>query len=448
MKRDIEQTALLAWKNSKDRKPLLLRGARQVGKTYTVRNFAKDHFENIVEINFELQPELKKIFNTLDPGLIIKNLKLVLGQPIKPAKTLLFFDEIQECPQAIMSLRYFYEMRPEFFVMGAGSLLEFALSNKKLKMPVGRIQYAYLQPLSFGEFLTAVNEQELKAYLKEISIHHPPAPAVHEKLLGLLKEYLIIGGMPAVVRSYSANKTSLEYDQTQLSLVQTYRDDFGKYASPARQIYLQKVFSTAPGMVGRRYKYSHVDSDIQSRELKEALHLLTMAGVIIKVTAASAHGLPFQTDEGKFKVIFLDTGLMQRACGLSPQIAMSDDFLAINAGGLAEQFVGEELLAVLDPFCDRTLYFWARDKKGSQAEVDYLMVHQSHIIPIEVKAGKTGTLKSLKLFMEMQRNSKHAGKIGLRISGHPLSFHENILSVPLYVVGEIHRLLDMVLKKR
>ncbi len=437
MKRDIEQTALLHWKNSPDRKPLLIRGARQVGKTYVVKSFATAHFDRLVEINFELRPELKKVFDTLDPEAIIKNLKLVLNQPIEPGRTLLFLDEIQDCPRAIMAMRYFYETIPQLQVIGAGSLLEFSLNAQGFKMPVGRVTYLYLQPLSFEEFLTAVDEKELRRTLVEIDLNHPPSEAVHERLLKLLGEYLVIGGMPAVVNSYLANRSSVEYQNWQLSLLQTYRDDFGKYAPRTRHTYLQKVFSTAPAMVGRRYKYSHVDSDIQSRELKEALHLLNQAGILYKVTAASAHGLPLEPHENKFKIIFLDTGLMQRSCGLDAEIAMAKDFLAVNAGALAEQFVGQEMLCSMNPHEDRKLFFWARDKKSSQAEVDYLMVHRSHPVPIEVKSGKTGTLKSLRAFM-----TEHRSKIGLRISQQPFSCYDNVLSIPLYAAGQIHRLLD------
>ncbi len=439
MKRDIEKTALLHWKGSEDRKPLLIRGARQVGKTYLVKSFAAEHFDHLVEINFELRPELKKIFDTLDPEVIIKNLKLVLNQPIEPGRTLLFLDEIQDCPQAIMALRYFYEKIPQLHVIGAGSLLEFSLHAEGFKMPVGRVTYLYLQPLSFEEFLEAAGEKELRTALSEMDLHHPPSEAVHDRLLKLLGEYLIVGGMPAVVNSYLANRGSITYQDQQLSLLQTYRDDFGKYASRTRHIYLQRVFSTAPLLVGKRYKYSHVDPDIQSRELKEALHLLNQAGIIHKVTAASAHGLPLEPHENKFKIIFLDTGLMQRGCGLDAEIAMAKDFLAVNAGALAEQFVGQELLSSLNPHEDRKLFFWARDKKNSQAEVDYLIVHRSDPLPIEVKSGKTGTLKSLRTFM-----MEHRSRIGIRISQQSFSHYDNVYSIPLYAVEQIKRLLNQL----
>lgn len=441
MKREIEGSILPLWKNSKDRKPLLLRGARQVGKTYTLRSFGQGHFKNVVEINFELQPELKKIFQTLDPEEIIKNIRLSLNASIEPGETLLFLDEIQECPQAITSLRYFYENLPDLHVVGAGSLLEFSLGDRGFKMPVGRVQYLYLQPLSFEEFLTALNEEALKDFLHEVSIKKVVPEVIHEKFLKLFREYLRIGGMPAVVRTYLEDRAAIDYQNQQTLLLQTYRDDFGKYAaSRSRQAQLQKVFLSAPSMVGKRYKYSHVDRDVQARDLKEALSLLNQAGVIYKVVSASAHGLPFQLNENKFKILFLDVGLMQRGCGLDAEIASAENFLAVNAGALAEQVVGQELLAYGNPHEDRRLFFWVRDKKNSQAEIDYLTTHQSHILPIEIKSGSTGTLKSLKLFME-----EHKTKVGIRFSGHPLSFHEQILSIPLYAVSQMSRLVEEVM---
>lgn len=439
MIRDIEKGALLGWKKAVDRKPLLLRGARQVGKTYVVRNFAQQHFKNRVEINFELQPEFKEIFQNLEPAEIVKKINILQNTQIRLGETLLFLDEIQECPRAIMSLRYFYEKFPGLHVVGAGSLLEFALGDAGFKMPVGRVQYLHLQPLSFIEFLTAQGEVQLRDYLNEISARKAPPDPIHKKLLELVRQYLIIGGMPAVVQHYLSDRAAATYQNQQTLLLQTYRDDFGKYASQAKRLYLQKVFLKAPTLVGKRFKYSHVDPDVKSRELKEAVSLLTRAGVIYKVVAASGHGLPFQTDEDKFRINFLDVGLMQRGCGLDAEIATAKDFIAVNSGAVAEQFVGQELLAHANPYEDGRLLFWARDKKQSQAEVDYLMTHRSQIVPLEVKSGKTGWLRSLKLFMK-----EHRTQIGVRLSQHPPSFYEQILSIPLYAISEIPRMISEV----
>jgi len=441
LQRDIEEK-LISWKKEADRRPVLIRGTRQVGKTYTVREYAKKHFENIVEINFDLRPELKEIFSTLEPAEIVRNINLSLNVKIIPGQTLLFFDEIQECPKAIHALRYFFEKCPELHVIGAGSLLEFCLNSEGFRMPVGRVQYMHMKPLSFEEFLMASGEDALRDFLAEIEPDTIVNEAVHQKLLGLLRSYLMVGGMPAVVKEYFCSEITSTYQDIQLSILQTYRDDFGKYANKVKHGYLQKVFNTAPAMVGQRYKYSHVDQTVQSRELKEALSLLGRAGVVSQIHATSGHGLPFfaHKDERKFKVIFLDVGLMQRACGLDAQIAAADDFLAINAGAVAEQFVGQQMLACRSCYEDAPLFFWVRDKKSSQAEVDYLMNINTDIIPVEVKAGTTGTLKSLKIFMR-----EYDSKIGVRFSQLPLSFQDTIFSIPLYAVEQTARLVTRVL---
>lgn len=246
--------------------------------------------------------------------------------------------------------------------------------------------------------------------------------------------------MPGVIKAYLTDPHSKNYQDQQTLLLQTYRDDFGKYAKSRLQISnLQKVFLNAPRMVGQRYKFSEVDRDTPSRDLKEALFLLTQAGVVHRVSSASAHGLPFQVNDHKFKIAFLDVGLMQRACGLDADIAMSEDFMAINAGAVAEQVVAQELMACADPHEERQLYFWVRDKKNSQAEIDYLVALGSQIIPIEVKAGSTGSLKSLRIFMEENQSF-----LGLRFSTHPLSWHDKILSLPLYAVGQMNRLIRVL----
>lgn len=441
MKRCI-QNELLSWKDSKTRKPLILRGARQVGKTHAVREFAKAHFKQFIEINFELQPQFKALFTTLDAVEIVRNLSLNLGVTFTPGTTLLFLDEIQECPQAISALRYFYEKMPGLHVIGAGSLLEFVLAAADFKMPVGRVEYLYMQPLSFGEFLIAAGQQQLKDHLDTLTHKTSINATIHDKLLSLFKNYLLIGGMPESVAVHLGDPAGTEFQNTQLALLQTYRDDFGKYASRAKQPHLQKIFNTAPGKVGQPYKYSQIDRETPSRELKQALELITQAGVITKVMATSGHGLPFLKDanERKFKIIFLDVGLMQRACGLSGEIALAKDFLVINSGAVAEQFVGQELISCRNPRETPELFFWCREKKGGQAEVDYLAVLNTKVIPVEVKSGKAGTLKSLNVFID-----EHKSPFGIRFSQLPLSFYDRVLSIPIYAVAQMQRIAQELL---
>jgi uncharacterized protein len=437
MLRTIQQE-FVHWKDASSRRPLLLRGARQVGKTFAVRQFAQAHFANCIELNFELSPDLPGIFSTLDPRAIIHTVALTRNVTITPRQTLVFLDEIQECPRAIMALRYFHEQMPDLHVIGASSLLDFTLRSEDFRMPVGRIQYLFLRPLSFSEFLTAVGEQTLTEYLSTLTLTTVVPEAVHGKLLSLIRAYLLTGGMPAVVEEYLRAPQQTTYQRVATALLQTYRDDFGKYANRVKHPYLQRVFDSAPRLVGQRYKYAQVDREVRSRELKDALSLLVRAGVLAQIHATSGAGLPFAalSKETLFKILFLDVGLMQRACGLDATIATATDFLAINAGAVAEQFVGQELLAYSAPYEDAALFFWFREKRGSQAEVDYLHSTDGVVIPVEVKAGKTGRLRSLKQFMDEYNSS-----LGVRISQAPLSYAERILSVPLYAIGQLPRLI-------
>ena len=436
MKRDLERD-LLNWKERKDRPPLLLRGARQVGKSYIVEEFGKKAFKNTVIVNFEFRPELKQCFTTLDPVEIINKLRLLMGENIEEEKTLLFLDEIQECPNAIMALRYFKEKHDRLAVIGAGSLMEFALNSSDFKMPVGRIQFIYLEPLSFGEFLTASGNELLRSHLREIRLNSVFDDAVHQKLMDLLRIYLIVGGMPAVVKEYLDNRNFLNCQRIQNSLLQAYRNDFGKYAKSSELKYLQKVLDEAPRLVGNHIKYSNVDPHSKSRDIKQALNLLKLAGIVCPIYATAASGLPLgaQANEMKFKLNFLDVGLMQNACGLQAELTLTNNFFLINAGAVTEQLIGQELRAYFDSYLKCGLFFWARDKKSSSAEVDYVVAVDSLILPVEVKAGKTGTLKSLKLFIEEKKSL-----FGVRFSQEKLSLHDKVLTLPLYMAEQMKRL--------
>lgn len=442
MKRNLEKY-LLDWKKKKKRAPLLIRGARQVGKSYIVEEFGKKYFSNITVANFEFMPNLKECFTTLDPKDIINKLGLILGSTIDN-NTLLFLDEIQDCPNAILSLRYFTEKMPGLAVICAGSLVEFAFKRENFRMPVGRVQFLNLEPLSFYEFLDASGNGRLRAYLGAVSFHAPVEAALHKKMLDLLRTYLVIGGMPAVVAEYRESLNFMECRHIQASLLETYRNDFGKYANLTHHKYLEKVFDAAPRLVGQKIKYVRIDAEARSRELKNAIELLTLAKIIRPVLAAGGSGPPLGAGENpqKFKLTFLDVGLMQHACGLQPDTQFSGDIMQINAGAVAEQFVAQELRAYADPYTENKLYFWSRDKRNSSAEVDYLLVQNGRIFPIEVKAGKTGALRSLRVYME---NKKPL--FGIRIWARELSFFDNILSVPLYMVGELPRLIGETRKK-
>jgi predicted AAA+ superfamily ATPase len=437
MKRDIDQP-LNRWVKQPSRVPLLLRGARQIGKTFTVRQLAKTCFKNLVEINFELEPFYAECFQSLQPQTIINLIMSLSRQNIIAGETLLFLDEIQECPNAIMALRYFKELMPELHVIGAGSLLEFVLNEADFRMPVGRVQYMYMHPLSFREYLQAMGYERLLEQLRATCLNAPPEKIIHEKLLSLVREYLFTGGMPDAIKTYidTQDFPSVQYKQT--ILLNTYRNDFGKYAKHINYKYLQKVFDKTPQLLGQQVKYSKIDETMRSRDLKKAIACLNKAGVIRSVYSSSASGLPLHAliNEKKFKLLFLDIGLLIRATQVSAHQLFNEDLNLIYQGGISEQFVGQELLSYQDCLLEPELHYWSRDVVGSQAELDYVVTQNSQIIPIEVKAGKTGTLKSLHQFMS-EKNSR----LGIRISESPFTWRQNILSVPFYLIGELSRLI-------
>lgn len=438
MERDIEKD-LLDWKNRKDRLSLILRGARQVGKTFSVEKFGKNHFQHLCIINFELEPFFETAFENLDPFEIIHQIESKKGIPIIPGKTLLFLDEIQYCPKAILALRYFKEKMGGLHVISAGSLLEFTLHEKEFSFPVGRVEFLYMYPLSFKEFL--FNQSAKKRLLEEInkaSIANPLPELLHQALLDEVKKYMILGGMPKVVENYLVDHSFRETERLQNTLLQTYRNDFGKYATKTEYRYLQKFFEKAPYIVGDHFKYVNIDPDARSRELKVALTQLSWAGLIHQVFSTSAAGLPLEATlkENKFKLLFLDIGLLQSANPVAYESILQSDVRQINRGTIAEQFVGQEILAYTPAWDRRKLFFWEREVRNAEAEVDYVMSLNNQIVPVEVKAGKIGHLKSLHIFMREKKIP-----LGIRISELPLSLEGNVLNVPFYLISQLSRLM-------
>jgi hypothetical protein len=437
MKRDIQQE-LRHWKTQSPHLPILLRGARQVGKSYVIEHLGKSEFENYLTVNFEQRPDAKQCFETLEPTKIIRSLELLYNVKLNPGHSLLFLDEMQECPPAIMALRYFKEQMPTLHIIGAGSLLEFILHETDFRMPVGRIQMMYLKPLNFIEFLEALQLTQVREELTRMNFIHPLPPVIHEQLLMRVQEYAALGGMPAVLSEYCATQDLRACQITQTSLLHTYRNDFGKYAQKTQHKYLQLLFDQAPALIAQWFKYSKVDPEVQPRDLKMALEKLRDAGLLHLIHATHATGLPLTTplNQKKFKLLFLDIGLAKRAHRLDLPLLLDSKLHLLNQGMITEQFVGQELLSYATPYETPQLYFWMRDKKGSTAEIDYITTVDSTIIPIEVKSGATGKLKSLHLFME-EKNAP----IGIRISQAPLSYHDKILSIPFYLIREIPRLV-------
>lgn len=443
---------LLEWKDRYDRKPLIIRGARQTGKTYLVEKFARAHFQQFLKIDFEFDPDAKTLFNTKDPEAIVNRLSLYYDQEIDEGAALLFFDEIQACPEAIAALRYFYEKKPGLHLIAAGSLLDFTLRDFGYSMPVGRIEFLYLQPLSFEEFLLAT-QPRLLDYIQRFTIHEKMDDAIHRKLSEWLRIFFFVGGMPEAAQSYLTSKRLIDVQRIQNSILTTMENDFAKYSSRNEQDFLRKAMRFVPRNLGNKVKYVRVDRDARSDVLKQAFQQLALSRVIHLVHQTRANGVPLDAEAvvNSFKSIFLDIGLVNNISGL--KLIDIHELITVNEGGLAEQFVGQELLNTGYEFEDSRLYYWAREAKNANAEVDYLMAYDSRVIPVEVKAGKTGSLKSLHLFFHEKKtdfglrfnmDKPSIGRFSAHVRRKNMSDHieYTLMSLPLYLAGQWDRLIS------
>lgn len=433
MKRLIDNH-LLEWKKSKLRMPLLIRGARQVGKTYAAINLGKT-FDDFVEVNFERNPELAIAFEkNLEPARILEDLTILLKRPIIPGKTLLFFDEIQECVNAFKSLRYFYELMPSLHVIAAGSFLDFQI--EKIGIAVGRVEWLYMYPMSFLEFLYAVNHQLLAQKIVNHDLNQPMSESIHNLALSLVGEYLAIGGMPAAVKCWRDSRDIFNCGRLLQTISNTYRMDFDKYAKHSQIKYLDLLFQHIPRRLSKKFKYSEVSQQYKARELEPALTLLCMAGIVTKVLESSGQGIPLgaQASDKNFKTLFLDVALSQVVLGIELGDWIVDPFKEfINKGELIEAFVGQELLAYSNPFSERHLYYWRREERGSHAEIDYLIQKERNVLPIEVKSGSGRVMQSLKLFLETHPNTPY----GIKLAPQNFLIKDNIHAYPLYAIANI-----------
>lgn len=433
---------LLAWRDETNRKPLILRGARQVGKTYAVKELGKT-FDDFMEVNIEFDLEARKVFErSLDPEKIILDLSLITGKTITPGKTLLFIDEIQTVPQAVLALRYFYEKLPELHVVAAGSLLDFAI--EEVGIPVGRVQILHMYPLSFLEFLLALDEKLLAKEILNHPLDEPMSDVVHEKILTRVAEYQALGGLPEIVKCWTETKNPRACRRLISSIIRQYRLDFVRYAKKHQIKHLEVLFKEVPRQLGKKFQYSSVEGDFRKRELSPALDLLETAGLIHKVHFSSCQGFPLGAEESPqdFKAIFLDVGLAQSVLKLN----IADWFLypietLINKGHIAEAFVGQEMLAYSDPFLDPELFYWRRESPAT-AEIDYVIQDGNLIVPVEVKSGPGTTLKSLHSFLETHKQAEY----GIRFSTHNYHDQKTLRSYPLYAVASAIANLDQEVK--
>jgi len=432
LKRRIDDD-LLTWKNAQGRKPVLLRGARQVGKSSTIREFGKS-FDSFVEINFEHRDFLfaKSVFEKhSSPRVICDELSAILGVKITGGKTLLFLDEIQSCIPAISALRYFYEEMPDLHVIAAGSLLEFALQQIP-SFGVGRIRSLFMYPLSFDEFLRAMKFDVLADEVRKATPDTAFSDELHKKCMEQFNRFLLIGGMPEVVAAYAGGGSLLDCQQILDDLTNTFYDDFAKYREKVAVSRLRDVFGAVIYQTGGKFVLSDVQG-LNHLQIKDCLGLLEMAGLIYPVTHTSANGLPLSAESNpKYrKYMLFDTGIYQRFLKLDiARILAFDRIEQVNKGALAELFVALELKKAATSNASVELYYWRREKDGSSAEVDFVIQRNKDIVPIEVKSGTKGSMQSMFLFLK-EKNRNY----GIRTSLENFGKYNDVWVYPLYAIA-------------
>lgn len=423
---------LLRWKESALRKPLVLRGARQVGKTYLLTHFAKREYADYVYINFDEEPHFASFFEeNLDPERIIKELNIYFKKKINPHTTLIILDEIQECPQALASLKYFCEKKNEYHLAAAGSLLGVKLTKG---FPVGKVNFLDLAPLNFFEFLNALGEKELRTMLEEMQ--HPKAISeiFHNKLVTLLKYYFIIGGMPEAVSTYLKTDNLEDVRSVQKEILDAYMLDFAKHAPKDEVMKIMAVWDSVPNQLAKENKkfiFSAIRKSARAREFETSIQWLKSAGLIIKVNHISVPKLPLDaySDKQAFKVFLLDIGLLGAMSKLDSRIILEGDQLFQEfKGSLTENFVALELH---DKNFDG-LYYWSSE---GIAEVDFVISEDQHIFPLEVKAGFSKKKKSLLVYDEKFSKEENAPLVLSRATLRNFAYDGKIVNYPLYAIS-------------
>lgn len=441
------------WFDRRDgRKPLLIRGARQTGKTTAIRMFAEECGLKLVELNMEKKWGFVSLLENNDPHKVIEAIEFELDCDIDPLSTVLFFDEVQESPALLALLRYFYEETPEYAVVATGSLLEFALASPEFSLPVGRIEIYHFGPFSFEEFLAAMGNQRALEFIRNYTIADAVPDMIHEKLLKLVRLYSIIGGMPEAITTYIASGSLRDVERVKAGITETFTLDFNKYGHKANPGLLRKIYGALPAMIGRKLVYSNIDPNLRSKDLAPAFDQLCLAKVVSKVFHSAANGIPLSAEKNDrfFKPLLLDVGLLLTQLHLNPvEVESVDDLNFVNNGSLAEQFIGQQLYYMLPRYRDPELYYWAREKRGASAEIDYLRVNDhAEIVPVEVKSGKSGALRSLQTIVQ-----EKSLRIAVRFnSDTPSVLTENrrtskgtvvyqLISLPHYLVQQFERIL-------
>lgn len=430
------QKKLSNWKVDPQRKPLILQGARQVGKTWLLKHFGNAEFESVAYFNFEEQPDLKQFFeNTKDVQRILQNLSLVHGQAILPQKTLIIFDEIQECNEALNTLKYFCENAPEYAVTSAGSLLGVAIS-KGNSFPVGKVDFLQVNPISFSEFLSA-DDPQLFSYLESIDQIQPLPDIFFNPLVDKLKKFFVCGGMPEAVVTLLEQQDVDKTQQVLQNIVNAYALDFSKYAEQRDIPKINHLWSSVPSQLARdnkKFLYQSVRSGARAREYEDALLWLSHAGLVYRIFRSTKPGLPISAydDLSAFKLYLIDVGLLRRLSLLDPVAVREGNRLFTEfKGALTENYVLQHLIKNFEV----QPRYWT---SGNQAEVDFLIQVKNEIIPIEVKSDENVRSKSLAVY-----NNLYEPSVRIRYSLKNLKKDDGLINIPLFMVDYTEKLLSL-----
>jgi hypothetical protein len=433
MKRKIIQD-LQVWKNQSKRKPLLLMGARQVGKTFALKKFGEQQYTNTIYINFEDNPRICKLFEaSLEPKVILKALTIEMNTEIVEGKTLLIFDEIQECPEALNCLKYFCENAPEQHIVAAGSLLGVKLSHVK-GFPVGKVQFLTLHPLSFLEFLEALNESRLKKFVEELGKIEPIVTNLHEKLLAHFKEYLFVGGMPEAVAEYIDSQNVSKVREIQNNILNAYSLDFAKHAPKELIMKINQVWNSIPNQLSKENKkfiYSAIRDGGRAKEFEGALQWLIEAGLIHNTSLISTPKIPLSAyaDINAFKIYLVDVGLLGAMANLSAKTLLHENELFQEfRGSMVENYAAQELVHSNFP-----LFYWTSE---GRAELDFIIEQDDCIYPLEIKSGNSSKKKSLRVY-----GDTFHPKLLIRCSPMNLRKDGDVLNCPLYLMEELRSLI-------
>lgn len=419
-----------------------------------MQHWGREHFASVVTVDLERERELHSLFDRAEPRAMGQELALLKRQALSPGGSLLFLDEIQACPRALAALRHFHERLPDLHVIAAGSLLDFALGEYAYSMPVGRVEFLYLHPLSFEEFVLATEGEPMATVLRTYDPGSPLGDALSKRLEDALRRYMFIGGMPEAVEAYARHGDLLGIQRLQSAIVQTVQDDFAKYGTRAQQDLLGKALQHVALNLGHKVKFVNISRERRAADVRSALDLLMRSRMVHLVRHTAATGVPLgaTASDKVLKGILLDIGLASQLCGLT--VLPPEQLLVVNEGGLAEQFVGQELLASGLPFLDDRLFYWHREARNANAEVDYVVSVGPDVVPIEVKAAAGGALRSLFQFLQEKRRRKairlYLGTPGVETLRVPGGGSETIelLSLPLYMAGQVRRLAAQFLADR